>query len=150
MQVRNLLRIVLPTDWPPAILNLYYIGNINSIIPIIKYSWNQRIYHIYYTISAIRWNTNLGAKKVPYFCWRALQPEYFMGIYPKMPMELSSSDDNRRIQRPRLYVVDSMFSAFRMSPAASSGQCDNDRALFRVTLSRVRKLGSPCTTKINR
>ena len=71
-----------------------------------------------------------------------------MGIYPKMPMELSSSDDNRRIQRLRLYVVDSMFSAFRMSPAASSGQCDNDRALFRVTLSRVRKLGSPCMTRM--
>ena len=33
-----------------------------------------------------------------------------------------------------------MFSAIRMGPAASSGQCDIDRVLFRVTLSRVRKL----------
>ena len=44
-----------------------------------------------------------------------------------------------------------MFSAFRKGPAASErGLCDIERVLFRVTKSRVRKLGSSCTTKINR
>ena len=39
-----------------------------------------------------------------------------------------------------------MVSAFRMGPAASrSGLCDMDSVLFRVTQSRVKKLGSPGT-----
>ena len=42
-----------------------------------------------------------------------------------------------------------MFSAFLLGPAASRrGLCDIDRVLFRVSKSRVRKLGSPSTTKI--
>ena len=44
-----------------------------------------------------------------------------------------------------------MVSAFRMSPTAKGrGLCEIDSLLFRVTQSRVKKLGSPGTTKINR
>ena len=44
---------------------------------------------------------------------------------------------------------DSMFSAFRLGPMLSGrGLCDIDRILFRVTKSRVKKLGSPGTAKI--
>ena len=42
-----------------------------------------------------------------------------------------------------------MFPAFRMGPEASGrGLCDIDRILFRVTKSRVRKLGSPGTSEM--
>ena len=41
-----------------------------------------------------------------------------------------------------------MFWAFRMDPAAS-GLYDIDRVLFRVTQSRVKKLGSPGKTIIS-
>ena len=44
-----------------------------------------------------------------------------------------------------------MVSAFRMGPKANGrGLSDIDSLLFRVTQSRVKKLGSPGTTKINR
>ena len=42
-----------------------------------------------------------------------------------------------------------MHSAFRIGPAAS-GLCDIVRVLFRVTKSRVKKMGSPCLAKIYR
>ena len=39
-----------------------------------------------------------------------------------------------------MIMRDSMFSAFRMDPAASErGLCDIDRVLFRVTKSRAKK-----------
>ena len=42
-----------------------------------------------------------------------------------------------------------MLSAFRMSPVASGhGLCDIDGVLFGVTKSLVKKMGSPCATKI--
>jgi len=44
-----------------------------------------------------------------------------------------------------------MVSTFRMGPAASGHRlCDNDRVLFRVTKSRVKKLKIPGTRKIYR
>ena len=44
-----------------------------------------------------------------------------------------------------------MTLAFRMGPAASGrGLCDIDRVLFRVTKSRVKKLGIPGTAKMYR
>jgi len=44
-----------------------------------------------------------------------------------------------------------MFWALSMGWAASGrGLCDIDRVLFRVIISRVRKLGSPCTTNTYR
>ena len=46
---------------------------------------------------------------------------------------------------------DSIFSLFVIGPVASGrGLCDIDSVIFRVTKSRVRKLGSPSTTKIYR
>ena len=44
-----------------------------------------------------------------------------------------------------------MISAFRVRPAASGhGRCDIDKVQFRVTQSRVKKLGRPSRAKLDR